>query len=266
MGKKSHRSSPSPSSSSTSPAGTTGASTAVLANSSLASINYTVAGSSVAYQMVFWQHSSGDLMFSVWDSDNATWQVGNITKNLAQTRISTANLPGTALAAVVRGYPWTEKQFYNAPFRILLFYFSPSHQVQQLFSPDPRGASWQVGPLLTAGVEYKSGNISQLAAWWALCASPQCSGDVSVWYEADGRSLQMLNSSRWAGGTTTVVTNMGGGSGIAVAPVAPRYGLDGPAAKMACLYYENSARALQELRWTQDTGSWNNGESGGPNI
>lgn len=260
LSRKSGSSPPSPTSTpSSSPSSSQRPNAPVLSNSSITAINYTVTDGGATYRMVFWQHNSSDLMLSVWDSTNGTWEVTNIAQNTADTSISTAALPGTPLAAAVRGYPWTEDQYFNSPFGIALFYLTPSNVIRELYSTDPRGGAWQLGDLTTSNSNWEAGSGSKMGVWWALCASTLCSGDIALFYESTAQALMVGNSSNWSNGAQEIVANIEAGTGIGVTAVAPVFGSQGPAADSPRVYYDSSG-VLQEIEWEQDDQPWAYGE------
>lgn len=207
--------------------------------------------------MVFWQHNSSALMFSLWDSANATWEVTNVTENLIDTSVRTQPLLGTPLAAAVRGYPWTEKIYYDVPFGIALFYLTPDNIILELYSTDPRGGSWQLGDMTTSDIQWVAGNGLQLAALWQLCDSALCSGDIALFYEATNQGIQLGNSSDWSAGPLGIISNVEAASGFAVITIT---GSQGSAASSVRLYYDSFGE-LQEMLWEEGQDAWSNGES-----
>ncbi|OIW30029.1 hypothetical protein CONLIGDRAFT_355819 [Coniochaeta ligniaria NRRL 30616] len=220
----------------------------VLGTSRITAINWTDS-SNVEYNAVFWQAKTNDLMMSLWDSTNNTWSQVNITDKMTDISISVAAKPGTPLAAAARGYPWTESTLKHVAgdFGIALFYLSPANNILEIYSEDPRGASWALGDLTTSSTTaIKAAPDTQLSAWWGLCER-NCSGSILLVYEDDSQTLRLANSSTW--NTTPVLRNIASGASLAITACSGNRGKDGPAANAVRLYYDSSNK-LSELMWS----------------
>jgi hypothetical protein len=227
--------------------GNTTSQSPVLANSGLNAIHWTDS-SNVQYNAVFWQAKTHDLMMSLWDSDNKTWELVNITDKMAATSIDVTPKPGTPLAAAARGYPWTSSKLKNVAgaFGIALFYLSPQNTILEIYSVDPRGAAWGLGDLTTSSTNsLKTAPNSQLGAWWGLCEA-NCSGTIALLYEDDGNALRVANSTDWG---TFTLGDLSDGASLAITACSGNFGRDGPAGNSVRLYYEDSNK-LSELKYT----------------
>jgi hypothetical protein len=234
----------------------------VLASSKLAAINWTDS-SAVEYNAVFWQAKTDGLMMSLWDSKGKAWELVNITDKMVDVNIpgdpgATAlkAKPGTALAAAVRGYPWTSSQFkgkaVGGDFTIALFYMNPVNNIVEIVSGDPRGASWGLGDLTSGQNDMKAAPDSQLSVWWSLCET-NCSGTALLFYESTDQALKMANSSDW--NTQSVILNIVSGSSLTATSCAPSWGQYGSSAQGLRVYYDASD-VLSELMWNGYEKTW----------
>lgn len=232
---------------------TTANNSPVLTDSRISAINWTDS-SNVEYNAVFWQAKTNDLMMSLWDSNSTSWDQVNITDKMGDTSLNITAMPGTPLAAVARGYPWTTSNLKNVAgdFGIALFYLSPGGTVLEVYSENMRGASWQLGDLTTSSSSLKAAAHSQLSAWWSLCEQ-NCSGTILLIYEDDSQDLNLANSSDW--GSTLVMRNIAQDSSMAITACAPDGGLKGPSQNAVRVYYDSSDK-LSELIWPAPSGPW----------
>jgi hypothetical protein len=225
----------------------------VLGNSRISAVNWTDSNN-VEFNAVFWQAKTADLMMSLWDAKGNSWSQVNITEKMGVTSADITAKKGTPLAATVRGYPWTASSLKNVggDFGIALFYLSPQNTILELYSTDPRGASWKLGDLITsASNKIKTAPNSQLGVWWSLCQF-NCSGTIVLAYEDDNQALRIANSSNW--GTNSIMRNIADGSSLAFTAIPGNGGNNGPWANSARLYYDSSNK-LSELMWTPP-GPW----------
>ncbi|ORY71400.1 uncharacterized protein BCR38DRAFT_9821 [Pseudomassariella vexata] len=190
------------------------------------------------YYAVFWQASSADLMVSLWCS-TSNWTVSNIS-----TSVSVSAINGTPLAAAARGYPYTSLSL--GGFGVTLFYLSPEHTVEQLYTTDFELGNWTKGTLSEAGVKWTANPSSQLAVWWSLCGTG-CTGNLRVLYQDDQQTLRSLNSSNW-GNATSVKAELGVGAGITITGLTVNYDQTWEGHSTQRLYYHD-AGMVQEVGW-----------------
>ncbi len=205
---------------------------AILANSSLGSVNWTDS-KGYSHHAVFYQHRSTSLMLSLWDSQNTTWKVNNVSASLNSTM---AALSGTPLTSAVSPSPY--------PFQFNLYYLSTSNQVMELITNDTQGRNWQVGLLSNNRIQAGAG--SQLASYWQRCTY-QCSQEVILLYEDSSQRLNIANSSDWEDTYLPIGSNINSGSGLALVPLAPLGGVNTQPYQMRA-YVDISDRS-QELMW-----------------
>jgi hypothetical protein len=252
LGKRTNNSSTS-SSSGPGTVGTNSTSTAgwpVLKTSNLAATNWTDNDGN-AFHAVFWQSASNHLIVSTFNGSIGNWTATNISSTA-----STTALPGTPLAAAVRGL-----QFGSfGPFGIALFYITPDNVLAEVYSTDPAARTWQIGGLSQSDVSWQAASGSQLAARWDLCGLSGCSGDLLLAYEDEQQSLRLANSSDWAATPGTLVTSITPSSPLAMTAIdrIQPTSLDRwDGASSARLYFEE-LQTLQQWGWDDESGSWYN--------
>ncbi|KAE8443358.1 hypothetical protein EG329_001916 [Mollisiaceae sp. DMI_Dod_QoI] len=232
------KSSSTPSSTSGSPTTTSGAPTStstaapvVLSNSSLSSANWTDLNGNT-HHAVFWQGASNSLRLSLWDSQNTTWAVHNVS---APLNSSFAALPGTPLAAAISSPP---------NFQLNLYYLSPSNQIIELYTVDTQGGDWKIGSLHTYNLQAGAG--SRLASYWQICEY-QCSQAVILLYEDNQQNVLLANSSHWGATSSPFSGNVNTNSGLAIVPLAPIADINTQPYQLRA--YIDVSQASQEILW-----------------
>lgn len=253
LDKHTNNSSTSSSSSGPGTVGTNSTSTAggpVLKTSNLAATNWTDNDGN-AFHAVFWQSTSNHLIVSTFNGSIGNW----IATNISSTASTTA-LPGTPLAAAVRGL-----QFGSfGPFGIALFYITPDNVLAEVYSTDLAARTWQVGSLSQSDVSWQAASGSQLAVRWDLCGLSGCSGDLLLAYEDEQQGLRLAHSSDWAATPGTLVTSITPSSPLAMTAtdrIQPTSLDQWDGASSARLYFEE-LQTLQEWGWDDVSGSWYN--------
>jgi hypothetical protein len=228
--------SPSPSPTTSRPASSTPTSikTAnILSNSTLSSANWTDS-KGYSHHAVFYQAPSKSLFLSLWDSQNTTWAVKNVSASLNSTF---AALPGTPLSCAVTSTPW--------PFQLNLYYLSTSNRILELYTDDPQGGNWGTGSLATYNLE--AGTGSQLASYWQRC-NYECSQQIILLYEDTSQKLTVANGSNWANPYQPAGIDINSGSGLALVPLAPLSDPNNQPYQLRA--YVDISETSQEWMWT----------------
>jgi hypothetical protein len=157
---------------------------------------------------------------------------------------------GTPMAAAIQSSALTGVP--RSDFWVMLFYLSPTNEIEQVSSRSFRGESWYFGDILNYH-RLPTAEQSQLAVWWALCPVA-CSGGFNLFFEDASQRIMYLNSTgNWKASPQVVATDVVAGSGLAVAAVANPNGTHSTAADSMRIYYDKSD-IVKESLWTQANG------------
>lgn len=215
------------------PTSTAIASSIILSNSSLSSANWTDS-KGYSHHAVIYQGRSNSLLMSLWDSQNTTWTVKNISVALGS---SSAALSGTPLSNAVTSYPW--------PFQLNLYYLSPSNQILELYTIDQLGEGWTSGSLSTYNLEASAG--SQLASYWQRC-DYQCSQQIVLLYEDTSQKLNLANGTNWGNPYQVSSVAINHESSMALVPLAPSSDINRAPYQLRA--YVDVSETSQEWMWT----------------
>lgn len=171
--------------------GVPGVESNLLVNTSLAATNWTdPAGFMHLY--VFYQDASKELLTSVWDSENKTWDTQSISQNLISTGLSLNLIPGTPLAAF---------SYTNPGFQIRVYVMTVGNTIHELLTPDPSLATgWKQGQL-GSETSITAGDGSKLAALRPQCGTETDCQDnfpeMAIAYQDDSATLNVAKAPTW---------------------------------------------------------------------
>lgn len=215
-------------------ASSTPAGTPLLANTKLASINYTDADGTENHH-VYYQLRTKAIHKSAWNSSARLWETFEVTSDVANIKNN------TPLAAGLYRHSATRRDYH-------VYYLDPSNAIRGLIASNEPYGPWAAS---SVSGRYTAGPASGLAAYGRACGD--CMDvNVVVWQDV-GAKLQVAVNTPWTQQQVPSSTpDAVNGTGLALGPVFTQDG-----AKYLSLYVNGEGSGnLTQLLWDGD--GWSN--------
>ncbi|KAH7120641.1 hypothetical protein EDB81DRAFT_861703 [Dactylonectria macrodidyma] len=190
-----------PTTSGSSPTSTNSAS--ILPDSQLSSVNWTDTNGYDHYY-VFYQTNDKQIINSIWDSENKTWEARSLSASLDSSGVTISIHTGTSIAAVAWNAP-------NDDWNIRVYVLRIDNAIIELTTDDSTvGASWKQGGLGTNKLFAAEG--SNLAAWHPNVGNSTWHPETALLWQDDEQDVQLsIGGGNWnEGGTVTQAMNSTG--------------------------------------------------------